>query len=90
MGPACWFRSSERLTPMIEPGRVSRLGTSEGELVKVPFGRADEAGGGAFRGRLPQLPIRGFHARPLSRGRLHASDIGDLIGDLARQTSTTI
>ena len=59
MGPACWFRSSERLTPMIEPGRVSRLGTSEGELVKVPFGRADEAGGGAFPGRLPQLPTHG-------------------------------
>ena len=33
-----WIRRSERLTLMIEPGRLIRPGTSEGEFVGVPFG----------------------------------------------------
>ncbi len=33
-----WIRRSERLTLMIEPGRLIRAGTSEGEFVGVPFG----------------------------------------------------
>ena len=33
-----WIRRSERLTLMIEPGRLIRPGTNEGEFVGVPFG----------------------------------------------------
>jgi len=33
-----WIRRSERLTLMIEPGRLIRPGASEGEFVGVPFG----------------------------------------------------
>ena len=81
MGPACWFRSSERLTPMIEPGRVSRLGTSEGELVEVPFGRGGRSRRRRVPGASPPVAHSWIHARPISCGRLDP-DIGDLIGDL--------
>jgi hypothetical protein len=33
-----WIRQSERLTLMIEPGRLIRPGTAEGEFVGVPYG----------------------------------------------------
>jgi replication initiator protein len=33
-----WIRQSERLTLMIEPGRLVRPGTAEGEFVGVPYG----------------------------------------------------
>jgi hypothetical protein len=33
-----WIRRSERLTLMIEPGRLIKPGTNEGEFVGVPFG----------------------------------------------------
>jgi hypothetical protein len=33
-----WIRSSERLTLMIEPGRLIRPGTAEGEFIGVPYG----------------------------------------------------
>jgi len=33
-----WIRKSERLTLMIEPGRLIRPGSSEGEFVGVPYG----------------------------------------------------
>jgi hypothetical protein len=33
-----WIRQSERLTLMIEPGRLIKPGTAEGEFVGVPYG----------------------------------------------------